>query len=857
MSERKAPDLVSRATLARVFGGGTRRRVGIAVALCGVIGMTLVAGAVGGPPAAVATNSPANASECQLANGIKHVIELGFDNVHYYRDNPNVPSDMEMMPNLLNFIEQNGTLLSNNHTPLIAHTADDLLTTFTGLYGDRQGMPVSNAYQAYNTDGTTDPADSFTYWTDPVDDTASTPNSGHDTNPSLVYSASPPATTTPAAAPNTETPAPWVPFTRAGCNVGEVATVDQELETTTDITKVFGAGSPEAQQLAADTDPYKDPETADYIGLAIHCAKASTLCANAEAVKYGQTSPSHTAAPDLLPDEPGGYSGYQALFGAKYIDPVLGAGTPNVTKNGYQITNSKGNIVDLDGNEIDGEYLTAYPGFPGYGDINAPQALAYTADMLESGVQVVDLYMSDIHGNDDIPSLTGSGEPCYKAPDALASGSACYIAQAQYYNQAFGVFFQRLAADGITPANTLFIFSNDEGDHEAGANVSRAVQPTPAGCDGATVSGNTVTPDVLCTYPAGTFGELAANINGLLGTSTTTSFSIEPDTAPEFYVTGQPGPDTPAVRSLEHDVASLTANNPYSGNTHERIVNYMADPAEEAILHMVNADPARTPTFSVFAKPDYYIETGPSTCTPGTSLLPTTTSTDCVQQDDSYAWDHGDYAAEIDTNWAGFVGPGVAKLGLDGNQPNDFPGSAGINSGQVTVPQSGTTGTWVDETDIRPTLMHLTGLKDDYIEDGRVITELLAQPADNGLSSPATTALAVCYKQLNSSVGELGTATLEASTHAIESNSPGDTSYTEMDSDLVALDNARDHLAGQIKDELWRAEFANDSLNPGLETQQTAACWGIIGYADHLAIAGPSPLDQLPPIVSTWQTPQT
>ncbi len=43
---------------------------------------------------------------CHLGNGIKHVVELGFDNVHFFRDNPNVPSDLQMMPNLLNFIER-------------------------------------------------------------------------------------------------------------------------------------------------------------------------------------------------------------------------------------------------------------------------------------------------------------------------------------------------------------------------------------------------------------------------------------------------------------------------------------------------------------------------------------------------------------------------------------------------------------------------------------------------------------------------------------------------------------------------------------------------------------------------------
>jgi hypothetical protein len=112
-------------------------------------------------------------SSCHLGNGIKHVVTIMFDNVHYFRDNPNVPSDLELMPNLLNFFTGNGAFLSNNHTPLIAHTADDILTTFTGLYGDRQGMPISNSYQAYNADGpngtfkTTDPAGSFAYWTDP------------------------------------------------------------------------------------------------------------------------------------------------------------------------------------------------------------------------------------------------------------------------------------------------------------------------------------------------------------------------------------------------------------------------------------------------------------------------------------------------------------------------------------------------------------------------------------------------------------------------------------------------------------------------------------------------------------------
>jgi len=51
--------------------------------------------------------SSARASGCQLGNGIELVVYVEFDYVHFTRDNPNVPSDLEQMPNLLNFIKQN------------------------------------------------------------------------------------------------------------------------------------------------------------------------------------------------------------------------------------------------------------------------------------------------------------------------------------------------------------------------------------------------------------------------------------------------------------------------------------------------------------------------------------------------------------------------------------------------------------------------------------------------------------------------------------------------------------------------------------------------------------------------------
>jgi hypothetical protein len=787
----------------RTLRGRGRRVTAVlgSVALASALGVSIPASAATGSAASRQAAARAEApADCRLANGIKHIVQIGFDNVHFFRDNPNVPSDLEMLPNLLNFLTGNGTFLSNSHTPLIAHTGDDLLTTATGLYGDRHGDPIANGYQAYNPDGTTDPADVFAYWNDAIDDTASTPTAGHDTNPNLVYSPEPPTTASKPVKPDTITPAPWVPYTEAGCNVGEIATVNQELENPSpDLAEVFGPNSPEVAQLNADPDPYKDPETADYVGLAVHCARGSAFCANAEAVKYGQTTPSHTAVADLLPDEPGGYNGYQALFGAKYIDPQLGAGTANVTHDGYPVTDAKGNLTDLFGNEIDGAYLTDYPGFPGYDSINAAQSLAYAADMLENGVQVTNIYMADLHGNQYIPGLTA----CADAPSALGSGSACYIAQAQYYNQAFGEFFQRLAADGITAKNTLFVVSSDEGDHEAGANVGRTIQPTPATCDGATVSGSTVSPDVLCTYPKGSFGELDGNVTGLLNeeAGNTTPFSLEADTAPEFYLTGNPGPDTPTVRNFERAVAGLTADDPYAGNANEKLASYLADPTEEAILHMVNADPARTPTLAMFANPDYYLQTGSDTCT--ASGLG-----GCVYQTDDYAWDHGDYVAEVNTNYVAFVGPGVRHLGLDGPAANQGTTSSGANSGETVVADDHFPGPWVDETDIRPTIMYLTGLRDDYEHDGRVITQILSDP-NSALGAPGVTALGECYKQLNSSVGDFAAYTLDADTAALESSSPGDSVYRGTDQALRSLEVARDGLAGAIKGELEQAAFGN------------------------------------------------
>src|SRR6202795_5375710 len=96
---------------------------------------------------------------------VKHVVHIQFDNVHLRRDNPNVPSDLEQMPNLLNFLQNNGTVSGNHHTPLISHTAHDIVTALTGVYGDRNGIPVANSYGYFRPDGSVGFSGSFLYWT--------------------------------------------------------------------------------------------------------------------------------------------------------------------------------------------------------------------------------------------------------------------------------------------------------------------------------------------------------------------------------------------------------------------------------------------------------------------------------------------------------------------------------------------------------------------------------------------------------------------------------------------------------------------------------------------------------------------
>jgi hypothetical protein len=652
-----------------------------------------------------ATTSEALTGEggsCRLQSrdsAVKHVIYIQFDNTHFTRDDANVPSDLEQMPHLLDFITGGGTLLANHHTPLISHTADDIVTSLTGLYPDRQGLAVANSYRTFNANGTSSYAPSFSYWTDPAN-----------TGDSVFNMVGP---------DGKNTPAPWVAYTRAGCDFGAAGVANMELENVgLDITTVFGASSPQAAEAKASYSQ----AVADFEGIAVHCAFGSALCGDGSG-----------AAPDVLPDEPGSYTGFQALFGHKYVAPKI----------------APQGLKDLDGNPV--------AGFPGFDGMEAAVTLAYVASMQEAGIPVTYAYVSDAHDNH-------AGEGAY------GPGSAGYVAQLKAYDDAFAAFFARLASDGIDRSNTLFVFTADEGDHFVGG------APTPAGCDGV---------NTPCTYSQ--IGEIDVNLTGeLAGAGVTTPYQMAQSLG--IYINGNPSPADATTRAFERASGGLTIVDPIT-NGSEPVADYLADRTEMALLHMVTGDAARTPTFTLFVNPNLYLNTGAANCT----------SSPCVQEQSGYAWNHGMVSPDVNKTWLGLVGPGVRHEGV-------------------------TSRVWSDHTDVRPTMLALAGLTDDYVHQGRVLVEAL-----HGGEDPDFLRLARAYKAINAPVGRLSLASLRIATAAAKSgDASSDAEYAQVTQWLADVTRARDALAKKMEAALDGAEFHGQPLDPW-------QVWTLAGEADALA----------------------
>ena len=771
---------------------------------------------------ALSAGSASAATTCRLGpNGsIKHVIIVQFDNVHLARDNANVPSDIEQIPALYDFLKDDGTLLSNDHTVLISHTADGILSTETGLYPDEFGGGVANTFPYLNPTAKsgTSTRSLFTYWTDPT--------SSSDPLFTLIHG--------PASASNPEginTPAPWAAFTRAGCDFAGVGSADMEFENdTSDVSNVFGPSSPQfafgnwSFNTAFDQhfNAGSDIGETDFEGLAVHCSLA-------DSAPGGKCSTANGGAPDALPDEPGGYRGFNALFGAVNVNPVLTGQTdrplpasytpsgdtpppagnwqappvydvfaPNATDTGRRAAT----VDNLDANTLPAPPTSYHPGvtptsqildedgqagFPGFDGMEANNALGYTAAAQEAGIPVTYTYLSDVH-DDQYGENHGN---------AFGPGELGHELQLKEYNAAFTAFFQRLAHDGITKHNTVFLATVDEGDHYDGS------APLNPGCNGVTVACDYDTAEAggaAFGTPGYTrnVGEVDTSLPGLLKTlnptQTIPSFGFDFDDAPALVVPNQssptgprPGPNDAAVRTLERDISSAQEFNPIVGHNVPITVN-LADENEETILHMVNADANREPTLTLFGDPSFFFQ---SSCDSGASTTP-----GCPLQDNGFAWNHGDIQPEIATTWQGWVGPGIKNLGE-------------------------TSSIWTDHTDARPTLMTLLGLHDDYSWDGAAIAQIIgsvhngrdwwsrgqsALPWTIRVNERGYEELTAAYQQLDAPFGEFWLNTLDADTSALASNTAQDATYTNTTSQLQTCESKRTSLVGQIQSVLQAAE---------------------------------------------------
>lgn len=116
-------------------------------------------------------------------------------------------------------------------------------------------------------------------------------------------------------------------------------------------------------------------------------------------------------------------------------------------------------------------------------------------------------------------------------PKILSGGTESLASWSKYYHPRF----RRITC--LTSANTLFIIGAEEGDHVIAAN------PTNPGCDGVT------TPCVYGNTNGNEVGEVALNFRGLLQAESgiTTSASVTNDSAPDIYLTGNPGPNDPTL----------------------------------------------------------------------------------------------------------------------------------------------------------------------------------------------------------------------------------------------------------------------------------------------------------------------
>ncbi len=117
-----------------------------------------------------------------------------------------------------------------------------------------------------------------------------------------------------------------------------------------------------------------------------------------------------------------------------------------------------------------------------------------------------------------------------------------------------------------------------------------------------------------------------------------------------------------------------------------------------------------------------------------------------------------------------------------------------------------------DHTDLRPTILALLGLKDDYVHDGRVLVENLksgALPDSLEDSREEYVELAQAFKQIFATKGSVGVNSLVAANRAITSD---DKTYARFLAAIGRITDERNELASDMIALLNGAAFGNQRI---------------------------------------------
>ena len=155
-----------------------------------------------------------------------------------------------------------------------------------------------------------------------------------------------------------------------------------------------------------------------------------------------------------------------------------------------------------------------------------------------------------------------------------------------------------------------------------------------------------------------------------------------------------------------------------------------------------------------------------------------------------------------------------------------------IRTHSIPFPTQAAWAPAVEGPDLRPTLLHLAGLSDDYQSDGRVISQIVRSPSS---ALRETQLLALAYQQINSSVGQFATDTMIADSALLASGSASnDSAYKREQARLRNLADKRDALAGEMKAVLAKAAEGH-SPSHGTVVSELARAIALLIQAHQLA----------------------